>query len=259
MRRFLNYSGAEPAEDLALEEALQAGIEDGSSASTWRVWEAARPAVVLGTGQKAADEVKLTAAEHCGVPVLRRHSGGGAVLIGPGIIQYSAFLRYEELTGSETITGAMLGALAPVRRALNKLGVEVKYAGLSDLAVPVAGELKKLAGNAQARKRKSVLVHGTLLADPDWELPVKLLRFPSKPPDYRGKRDHRSFLVSLRELKVSSTTAAFREALREVLRKEAESREEEPWAISEPLPEELRRAEKLYREKYGTTAWNLRR
>jgi lipoate-protein ligase A len=251
--RLLLYTAETVPEDLALEEAIQLGLEEGVSPPTLRIWQPSQHAVVVGTGQEAAREVNLVSAREAGVPVLRRHSGGGAVLIGPGILNYSAFHRIAELPGASTIGGAMRAAIEPVRQALARLGVTTLEAGLSDLAAPAPdGSLRKIAGHAQARKRLSVLVHGTLLADPDWRLIEQLLAFPSRAPDYRAGRTHRQFLISLRELGAGWDPHALAAALAAVLGKQAQ---EEP----EPLPAELAKARQLAGTKYARDRWNLRR
>src|SRR6185295_8870984 len=106
------------ASDLALEEAIHVCVEENLSPNTWRLWQPARPAVILGTGQESAREANLETARAENVPVLRRHSGGGAVVIGPGAINFSAFYRFADLPGSETIRGAMLAGLKPVVETL---------------------------------------------------------------------------------------------------------------------------------------------
>ncbi|MBI3832303.1 MAG: lipoate--protein ligase family protein [Planctomycetes bacterium] len=253
--RLLAFSYIRSADNLALEEAIQLGLEDGTSPPTWRVWEAAAPAIVLGTGQEHAKEVDMDAARAAGVPVLRRHSGGGAVLIGPGVINYSGFFIIKDLPGAETITGAMQAGLQPVLVALKTLGVQARFAGLSDLVVESReGErdARKLAGNAQARKRVSVLVHGTLLADPDWALMERLLKFPSRAPDYRAGRGHRAFLTSLKDLGAPSDLASFAAALRKQLKEPVQD-------AAGPSAAEAARAKQLFAEKYSQPEWNLRR
>jgi lipoate-protein ligase A len=256
--RILTFSAASPAEDLALEEAIQEALEKGAAPPTWRIWAARRPAIVLGTGQRASLEINPAAAAAENIPILRRHSGGGAVLIGPGVWQYSAFLPFAELPGSETISGAMRSALRPVLHVLCAWGASVRLEGLSDVAVN-EGEagFRKIAGNAQARKRVSVLVHGTLLADPDWRLLSALLRFPSAAPEYRAGREHREFLVGLTELRPDSSFTTFGERLTAAICLSFPNQE---WhCANEPAPEEWRRAQELVMEKYGSPAWNLRR
>jgi lipoate---protein ligase len=62
--------------------AGDAGAARGSGRLV-RVLEAAEPALVLGSAQRLSD-VDVVAARRAGVEVVRRRSGGGAVLVGPG-------------------------------------------------------------------------------------------------------------------------------------------------------------------------------
>ena len=253
MTRLLFYTAPSPAEDLALEEAIHLAVESGASPNTWRVWQAHAPAVILGTGQEAAKEADLDTAAKENVPILRRHSGGGTVIIGPGAINFSAFYLFQDLPGSQTIRGAMSAALQPVIQLLAGWKLKVQEAGISDLVVIAHdGALRKIAGNSQARKRLSVVVHGTLLADPDWARMARLLRFPSKAPDYRAGRDHRAFLTSLKENGAPHDLKSFLEGLAAALT---------CGNAMEPMPAaaELARAEQLVAEKYGNPEWNLRR
>ena len=166
--------------------------EAGAGGELLRVWEQLRPAVVLGAGCRLADEVDEAACRADGVPILRRSSGGGTVLLGPGCLLYTLVLdaeRAPELAGIRSsyrfILGRMAAALA------EQHGVE--QAGISDLAA--AG--RKFSGNAQQRKRRFLLHHGTLLYafDPD---PVgRYLLPPARQPEYRAGRDHAAFLRNL--------------------------------------------------------------
>jgi lipoate-protein ligase A len=158
-----------------------------------------------------------------------------------------------DLPGSETIRGAMRAALAPVVELLESWGLRVAEAGSSDLAVHGAdGTLRKIAGNSQARKRRSLVVHGTLLADPDWARIERWLRFPSSTPDYRAGRAHRAFLTSLAECGAPS-------ALPEFARAFAARLPGETLVALAPEDAEAERARALLAEKYGNDAWNFRR
>ncbi|HLX62635.1 MAG TPA: biotin/lipoate A/B protein ligase family protein [Planctomycetota bacterium] len=253
MLRLLIFNAPNPAVDLALEEAIQLCVEEKASPNTWRLWQAVQPALILGTGQEHAREANLENVRAENVPLLRRHSGGGAVVIGPGVINYSAFYRFADLPGSETIRGAMYAALKPLTALLESWGLRVKEAGLSDLAVLGAdGTLRKIAGNSQARKRRSVVVHGTLLADPDWARMERLLKFPSMPPEYRAGRGHRGFLTSLKECGVPFDFETFAQELAKHLPSDI-------MVERSPSADELKRAKQLLDEKYSRDEWNLRR
>src|SRR6478735_8844240 len=82
-------------ENLALDEALLLDAEAGDGGEVLRVWEWPRPAVVLGAGGRIADDVDVAACDRDGVPLARRSSGGGTVLLGPGCLLYSLVLRYD--------------------------------------------------------------------------------------------------------------------------------------------------------------------
>src|SRR4051812_32811653 len=83
------------AANLALEEALLTESEAGRGGEVLRLWEWPAPAVVLGSGGVLADDVDEAACRADGVPVLRRSSGGGTVLWGPGSLMFSLVLRYD--------------------------------------------------------------------------------------------------------------------------------------------------------------------
>ena len=251
--RLLTHTTNSPAADLALEEALHLCVEEDASPNTWRLWSARDTAVILGTGQEAAREANLDAAQAENISVLRRHSGGGAVVIGPGTINFSAFFRNENLPGSQTIQGAMRTALATVIDTLNAFGLKAQMAGLSDLAVLSAdGTLRKIAGNSQARKRRSVVVHGTLLADPDWARIGRLLKFPSSIPEYRAGRPHTDFLTSLKQCGAPFSFDEYRAEFAKRLPNDID-------VMSMPSPHEAERAKILLAEKYSLNAWNFRR
>src|SRR5205085_8125892 len=92
---FLPLTLPSPAENLALDEALLLEAEAGRSGEVLRLWEWPAPAVVLGSGCRLADDVDEAACARDGVPVLRRASGGGTVLLGAGSLCYSLLLSYE--------------------------------------------------------------------------------------------------------------------------------------------------------------------
>jgi lipoate-protein ligase A len=127
-----------------------------------------------------------------GVPVLRRASGGGTVLLGPGCLLYTLVLRLgraPELAGIRSSYSYILGRTA--RALLGEGAAEV--AGVSDLAA--AG--RKFSGNAQQRKRDHLLHHGTLLYAFDLGRVGRYLLPPPRQPEYRAGRSHADFLRNL--------------------------------------------------------------
>jgi lipoate-protein ligase A len=127
------------------------------------------------------------------VPILRRSSGGGTVLLGPGCLCYSLVLAYDRSSALREIRSSYAYILERVREALSDLLRGITCAGTSDLAA----NGRKFSGNAQQRKRHFLLHHGTLLYNFDFEQIGRFLRMPPRQPDYRAGRGHAAFLVNV--------------------------------------------------------------
>jgi lipoate-protein ligase A len=237
--RCLDLTLATLPENLALDEALLLGAESGEVGEILRFWEWPSPAVVLGAGGRIADEVEEAACTADGVPVLRRSSGGGTVLLGKGCLLFSLVLSYERSPLLREVRSSYCYILGILREALADLLPGVACAGTSDLAA--AG--LKFSGNSQQRKRNSLLHHGTLLYAFDSCLLSRYLRQPPRQPEYRAGRDHKAFV---RNLPVTA------EELRRRLRI--------AWGIQEATnswPADV--VQRLVAKKYSRTEWNQRR
>ena len=179
------------ADNLAIESAWFQSLEDGAEAEALHIWESPVPVVVLGRSNSAAKEVLQEACVAEGVAILRRDSGGGVVLLGPGCICYSLLLsldRHPALRDVPLSYRLILGRLAD---ALAVPGLAIR--GLTDLAM---GE-RKVSGNAQRRGSRALLHHGTLLYAFQPTTVQKYLAEPSRQPDYRTGRRHADFLGNL--------------------------------------------------------------
>jgi len=181
------------AENLALDEALLLAAEAGQGGEVLRLWEQPSLAVVLGAGCKLAEDVDETRCQADGVPILRRSSGGGTVLLGPGCLCFSLVLAYERSPLLREVPFSYVFILERVREALSGLLPNIERAGISDLMARGF----KLSGNAQQRKRHFLLHHGTLLYDISLERISAYLRIPQRQPDYRDGRSHGEFVCNL--------------------------------------------------------------
>lgn len=231
-----------PAENLACDEALlEERVAQGPGGhGVLRFWESAVPFVVLGFANRVTEEVMAESCRAAGVPVLRRCSGGGTVLQGPGCLSYSLVLPIEEAGPLATITGANGFIMGRQARALSAaLGEAVTVEGHTDLAW--GG--RKFSGNAQRRRRDWLLFHGTFLLGLDPALIAACLRPPPRQPEYRGGRSHEEFVVRL------PLAAA---VLKAALRRE--------WGATADVAEwPAAGVAGLVREKYGRAEWNLSR
>ncbi len=192
--KYLNLAFPTPEENLACDEALLENAEAGKSGEALRFWEPAQYFVVLGYSNKAESEVNMAFTEEKKIPILRRSSGGGTVLQGPGCLNYSLILemdRAKELTNLVKTNGYILNKHEEALQPLLKNKIEVR--GISDLAI----DSMKFSGNAQRRKKNFLLYHGTFLLDMNLDLIEQVLRFPTKQPDYRKNRSHSDFLTNI--------------------------------------------------------------
>ena len=191
--QFLDLSFDTPAENLAADEWLLNQAESGARGATLRFWESPVYFVALGYTNRAETEANLPACERENVPITRRVSGGGTVLQGPGCLNYALI---HPIAPGQTLNVEATNQLVmeTQRAAFQKLlGETVIVAGHTDLAT---GNLK-FSGNAQRRKARYFLFHGTILLGFDLDLVQRLLRPPSKEPDYRANRSHRDFIRNL--------------------------------------------------------------
>ena len=74
------------ADNIALDEALLLTCAAGQTRPVLRVWEWQRPAVVLGAAGIVREEVDQESCIRDAVPLARRSSGGGTVVIGNGCL-----------------------------------------------------------------------------------------------------------------------------------------------------------------------------
>src|SRR5262245_58083584 len=121
---FLDLTLGSIADNLALDEALLLAAEAGEGGELLRVWEWPLPTVVLGTGCRLAQDVDEAACRADGVPILRRSSGGGTVLLGRGCLCYSLVLRFDYAPALMEIPTSYVYILERVLRALHGVGMD---------------------------------------------------------------------------------------------------------------------------------------
>jgi lipoate-protein ligase A len=181
--RLLTVPAQSAAENLALDERLL-----GEEEEILRFWECKRPTVVVGRGGKIEEQVHLEACASDCVEVVRRCSGGGAVVIASGCLNYSLLFSLAERPRWRDVRYSFCEILSRMARAL---GAEI--GGPSDLV----SKGRKVSGNAQRRTADRLLHHGTLLFSFDADLATRYLREPARQPEYRRRRTHTEFLGNL--------------------------------------------------------------
>jgi lipoate---protein ligase len=218
MQRF-ERSLATPAENVAFDEAILEWAEEESAESEiLRLWESAEPMVVVGRSSHVEKEVDVAFCRREGISVLRRSSGGAAIVTGPGCLMYAVVLSYAVRAELKDISRAHSFVLTQLTKTIGPLVPDagtVACAGTSDLALNAGGDpalARKFSGNSLRVKRTHLLYHGTLLYDFDLALVEKCLRTPPRQPEYRKGRTHGAFVANLpvsRERLVDAVADAF--------------------------------------------------
>ncbi|PYK65400.1 MAG: lipoate--protein ligase family protein [Verrucomicrobia bacterium] len=256
--KYLDLTFPTPAENLACDEALLDWCDAGDGLEMLRFWAPQQHFVVVGYSNRVEREVNVAACQELGMPILRRCSGGGTVLQGPGCLNYSLILRMDSYPALQTVTSTNRFVMERNRAALGPLltrssrrkealtsnfqlstfNFRLSVRGHTDLAI----DGRKFSGNAQRRKRQAVLFQGSFLLDFDLTLIEKVLPVPSKQPDYRQSRSHAEFLTNLK-VSAKEVKAALRQAWR---------------AIGELKGFPREQTQKLVLEKYSNEAWNFK-
>jgi lipoate-protein ligase A len=200
--------------------------------------------------------VDVDEAAKAGVDVVRRISGGGAVLHD----------RDREITYSVVVSESDFSALfgnlpnlevfhkitEGITRALYKLAVRPDQGVIHCPAIFIDG--KKISGNAQARRKGVILQHGTILLDVDAEFMYSILKVPQGVSKTHMVRSVYAKVAGIREyihnVEVSVLEQCLQEGFAESLGVAFE--------LGTLTPEEEADAKQLIEERYANPAWNTR-
>lgn len=191
--RLLDLTLRSPEENLALDEALLAELEESDCNPVLRFWESNRYFVVLGRSSSLADDVEVDACRQDHIPILRRASGGGTILQGPGCLSYAIVLPIGMHADLRDIRLTNRFILLRIAEALSRWHPAIAIRGISDLAVAD----RKIGGSAQRRTKQALLFHGTVLYRMQTRIISRYLKQPHRQPDYRDDRSHADFLLTI--------------------------------------------------------------
>jgi len=229
-----------PEENIAIDEFLLKKAEDGEIGENVRLWSYPRYFIVLGRTSKVLDDCFLGSCHKNNIKIIRRISGGGTVLEGPGCLNFSAILSYESDPAYKNINSSYKKILEKISIPLKFKGLDVSFLPLADLAI--GG--KKISGNAQARKRKFFLHHGTFFYDFDIPMIKTYLKHPKREPGYRRGRSHENFLAN---------TTLTKQELEEMITNVFSPGIRSFW---EPSVKDFRELGMLVSKKFASDKWN---
>lgn len=271
--RLLRTGAASGAWNMAVDEAILHSVAAGMAPPTLRLYRWQPPCLSLGYFQRQEEEADLAAAAARGVDVVRRPTGGRAVLHHHEVT-YSVALRETTPGLPPSVAGAYRFLCRGLVAGLAALGLRAEVApgpGRTSGSAGAAGrgwsaacfdapswyELsvggRKVVGSAQVRRGGGVLQHGAVVLRFDAEALCSVLRYPSGAAREAARRllaDRAAGLsdVAGRDLSPGEVEEAlcrgFEAALGIQLRP------------GELLPAEQRQAERLWRERQMIGGWH---
>lgn len=149
------------------------------------------PAIVLGISGKAEEHIDLPALANVPIPVIRRFSGGGTVVVD----EHTTFVTWIANSGC---TGVDCCPKKVMQWTANLYQRAFKNVDFQLIENDYAIGHKKCGGNAQYMRRDRWLHHTSFLWDYHPER-MQLLKKPPKMPHYRQDRSHANFLCRLHE------------------------------------------------------------
>lgn len=193
--QFRDISFPTPQENIAFDDVLLQMAQKHEAGEYLRFWESPEIFVVMGLTGRADIDVNAIHTQKDNIPVLRRSSGGGTVVQGPGCLNYTLVLSKQKHPELNDLHRSYEWISARVIEALAAAGVKAYFRPLSDLAA--GPDEKKFSGNAQRRAKDYILHHGTILYNFDLSLISRYLNMPKDIPEYRKARPHTDFVTNL--------------------------------------------------------------
>ncbi len=269
--RYISDGPLKGYDNMAVDEAIQRACGRGEVPPTLRFYQWDPACLSLGYFQDVNKEVNLAGLEGAGVDLVRRSTGGKAVLHDDELT-YSVVIPEKDLRGSvlETyyeISTALVEGLRnlglPAHIAALEHGVtsrDTRFRQAACFSAPSWFEIivsqKKVIGSAQNRKNGIILQHGSIPFSFDAQKIVGCLRTSSP--------EHASRAATMLARKAAGVSQALG---RQVSRSELESAicrgfesmlgwEMEPGQLT---AEESSESAALAAEKYGSRRWTIER
>lgn len=153
--------------------------------------EGSSPAIVMGISGKPEELIDLPKAAQARIPIIRRFSGGGTVVVDENTL-FVSFISQKELHDFPSYP-------EPIMRwteSIYQSALSIKHFHLKENDYVI--ENKKCGGNAQYLCKNRWIHHSTFL----WNYQADRMHYllhPKKTPRYRQARRHEDFLCRLSE------------------------------------------------------------
>lgn len=154
--------------------------------------------IILGRSRTLSEDVFEEKCMEDNVKVWKRISGGGTVLLAPGMFVWDMIIPTKSQILNQNKWFKLFSQW--VISILELYGIKkIEVKGVSDLTI----DNRKISGTSLFIGKNKVLYHGTLLLDIDTKLFDKYLKYPDITPEYRKGRAHSEFVTTLNEQNIA--------------------------------------------------------
>jgi len=154
--------------------------------------------IILGRSRTLSEDVFEEKCMEDNVKVWKRISGGGTVLLAPGMLVWDMIIPTKSQILNQNKWFKLFSQW--VISILELYGIKkIEIKGVSDLTI----DNRKISGTSLFIGKNKVLYHGTLLLDIDTKLFDKYLKYPDVTPEYRKGRAHSEFVTTLSEQNIT--------------------------------------------------------
>ncbi len=173
--RLLKTGYSNAYRNMAIDKAILYAHSKGIVPPTVRFYQWNPPAISIGYFQSLEREVDIEKCHSMGIDYVRRITGGGAVYHDKELT-YSIVITEDHPKIPSNILDSYHRICGAIIKGLQNIGINSRYSPINDIVV----DNKKLSGNAQTRKYRTVLQHGTILMDVDVDTMFTLLKVPDE-------------------------------------------------------------------------------
>ena len=159
--RLVDSGAVRPPESAALDEAILEAHVSGLVPNTLHLYIRSVPTISVGYFQKISESVDMAECERRGVAIIRRKSGGSSIYTDPGQLIYGLVVREADLP--QDMAASFEFTCKAIADAIRSFGADASYRPMNDVEI----QGRKISGNAQLRRKCSVLQHGTIVVDAD--------------------------------------------------------------------------------------------
>ncbi len=233
--------------NMAIDEAVSESVALGESLPTIRFYKWLPSAVSIGYFQSLKDEVFEDVCKRKEIDVVRRRTGGGAVFHdSEGEITYSV-IAPEQMFSSD-ILKSYHEICNWIIDALSLIGIKSDFRPINDIVV----NSKKISGNAQTRRNKVLLQHGTILNKVDVDKMFSVLKVGKEKVSDKIIQNIKKIVTSVEQ----NSNAGEEELVKALRIAFMEGKDFEVGFLTE---KEVERTEQLVKEKYSTNEWNYKK